>query len=296
MSDQILALRLFIEVARTGSFSRGARELKLSQPTASRIIADIEKTLGTSLFVRTTRALTLTETGRDYLARVRKILDDLAEADYAARGTGELKGTLRIGVSSSFAARALMPRLPRFVAEHPALRIDLIVDDHNQDLIGNGIDVALRFGRLRDSSALAKRIGAWSLIIAASPSYLERVGVPTSPADLSRHSAVLFEACDDTSWAFRKDGRKLSVRISGQIRTSSSNTAMAAAVAGIGIYCGIEPAFESELRDGKLVRLLPDWEMNTMEVHAIFPGSQAPKRSARAFVEFLEARLRDVQN
>lgn len=295
MSDQLLALRLFTEVARTKSFSRGAREMKVSQSTASRIIADLEKVLGTSLFVRTTRALTLTEQGSDYLARIRPILYALAEADDAARGTGELRGTLRVGLASSFAGQALMPRLPSFVADHPELQIELLVDDDNQDLIGDGLDVALRFGQLPDSSALAKRIGAWPLMIVASPSYLEGAGVPTSPPDIEQHSAVLCGACHDTLWAFRKDDRHYSVRIGGKVRTSSHNTAMAAAVAGLGIHCGIEPVFEAELREGRLVRLLPDWEMDTMEVHALFPGAQAPKPSARAFVEFLEASLRNFQ-
>lgn len=293
MSDQLFALRLFTEVARTGSFSRGARELKLSQPTASRIIAELERNIGASLFVRTTRALTLTEAGQDYLPRVRSILDALEEADHAARGTGELRGTVRVGVSSSFAVRALVPRLPTFAAAHPALCIDLVIDDHNQDLIGESIDVALRFGRLPDSSALTRRIGAWPLIVAAAPSYLERAGVPSEPTDLASHSAILFGACNDTTWAFHKAGRKTTVRIAGRIKTSSSNTAMAATVAGLGIYCAIEPSFRRELSESALVRLLPDWEMNTLEVHALYPGAQAPKPSARAFVDFLETSLRD---
>src|ERR1700761_6804651 len=150
MNDRFLSLQLFIRVARTGSFSVAGRDVGLSQPSASRIVAALEKDVGVALFTRTTRGVTLTEAGSDYLVRAEAILAALEEADHAARGTGELRGVLRIALSTSFAVRTILPRLAPFADRHPALRVEFIMNDERQDLIGEGIDVALRIGSLPD--------------------------------------------------------------------------------------------------------------------------------------------------
>lgn len=152
MTDRFDAMNLFIRVARTRSFSVAARERGVSQPTVSRAIAGLEKELGVALFARTPRAVTLTEAGTDYFARVEIVLKALDEATDAVRGTGVLSGMLRIGASSSFSQRVLIPRLPNFMSAHPRLRVNLLSDDQRLDLIAQGIDVALRFGVLEDSS------------------------------------------------------------------------------------------------------------------------------------------------
>ena len=158
MNDRLTALKLFARAARLGSFSGAGRELGLSQPSASRLIAALEAEIGSALFARTTRAVSLTEAGATYLSRIEPILAGLDEADHEARGTGELRGTLRVGLSSSFAIREVLPRLSRFVQERKALRIELVMNDHHQDLVTEGLDVVLRFGSLPDSSATARKI------------------------------------------------------------------------------------------------------------------------------------------
>jgi DNA-binding transcriptional LysR family regulator len=178
MSDTVLALKLFVRVARLGSFSRAGLEFRLSQPSVSRIIRDLEREVGAGLLTRTTRAVVPTEVGAEYLARVEPVLDALEEASHAARGTGELRGVLRIGLSSTFAIREMIPRLPKFMDRHPLLRIDLVVDDERQDLVTEGVDVALRFGTLSDSTAIARRIAAWPRMLVASPDYLTKAGTP----------------------------------------------------------------------------------------------------------------------
>ncbi|WP_395680394.1 LysR substrate-binding domain-containing protein [Inquilinus sp.] len=291
MSDQLAALRLFVRIAATGSFSQAAREHSLTQPTVSRIIASLEATLGATLFLRTTRAVTLTETGADYLARVRPVLEALDEADHAARGDGELRGTLRIGVSSIMASRILVPMLSDFSNPHPMLRMELVIDDRRQDLISEHVDVALRFGGLPDSSAIARYIGRWPLIIAAAPSYLERCGQPTTPELLADHAFVVAGPVAKRGLTLRQGNRDVTVPVSGPIAITGAEVAINAGVAGLGIIAASSPSIAREIERGDLVRLLPDWEVGDLEAHALFPSGQSPKPSARAFVDFLIERI-----
>jgi DNA-binding transcriptional LysR family regulator len=178
MIDRLFSLRLFARVARTGSFSAAGRELNIPQSTASRTIATLEREIGAALFVRTTRAVTLTDAGSDFLARIEAILAEIDEAEYAVRGTGELHGVLRIGLGTNFAVREVIPRLSGFMNQHPALRIDLMTGDQRQDLVAEGVDVALRFGRLSDSTATVRRIRTWPRVLVASRAYLDEAGTP----------------------------------------------------------------------------------------------------------------------
>jgi DNA-binding transcriptional LysR family regulator len=292
MSDRLFALRLFTRVARTGSFSRAGREFRLSQPSASRIVAGLEREVGAALFTRTTRAVTLTEAGADYLARVESILGALDEADHAARGTGEIRGLLRVGLSSSFAVREVIPRLPPFMACHKELRIDLLMSDQRQDLLGDGVDVALRFGPLPDTSAMARKIGNVQRLLAAAPAYLDKAGWPVTPADLADHAIIIGPAgAEADGWTFRRDKETVIARIESRLAISANEGAIAAAVAGLGIVSTGYWGCLAELRSGALVPVLTDWQMATAEVHALFPAGRAAKPAARAFAEYLVREL-----
>jgi hypothetical protein len=169
------------------------------------------------------RAVTLTEAGLDYLARIEPILAALEEADHAARGTGELRGLLRVAASATFAAREVIPRLPGFTRLYPALRIEFVLSDQRQDLVNEAVDVALRIGVLNDSNAVARRIGVTHRILAASPTYLERAGTPKIPSDLSTHAVIVGPAAAGMKgWTFHKDGKATSVRVEGQIISNGS--------------------------------------------------------------------------
>ena len=293
MNDRLFALRLFMRVARAGSFSAAGRELGLSQPSASRILAGLEHEIGVALLTRTTRAVTLTEAGADYLARIEPILAALEEADHATRGTGELRGVLCVGLSSSFGVRELIPRLPPFLELHPALRMDLRMNDQHQELVFDGVDVAFRFGALANSSAMARRLASPPRLLAASPSYLARAGVPRTPRDLAGHSVIMGPTGAGTSaWSFRRDQRTVSVRLEGRLRISASEGATAAAVAGLGIISTALWACRAELASGALVRVLADWSMAAVELHAVFPAGRAAKPAARALAEYLSRTLR----
>ena len=289
MNDHLSSLRLFVRVARRGSFSAGGRELKIPQPTVSRTIAILEREMGAALFTRTTRAVTLTEAGANFLARIEPILGALDEAEYAVRGTGELRGVLRVGISSTFAIREIAPRLPRFMEKHPALRLELLADDLSQNFVDEGIDVGLRFGSLPDSTAVASLIAAWPRMIVASPAYLTRAGVPLTPADLALHSVIVGPSRLGPAWTFRKEGKTTSVRVDGRLTATVNEIATAAAVAGLGLASMASVGCRSEIEKGSLVPVLPDWDMGAVELHAVFPGGRGAKPSARAFVDFLVA-------
>jgi DNA-binding transcriptional LysR family regulator len=293
MIDRLFSLRLFVRVARTGSFSAAGRELKIPQSTASRTIATLEREIGAALFVRTTRAVTLTDAGLDFLARIEAILDELDEAEYAARGTGELRGVLRIGLGTNFAVRKVIPRLSGFMIQHPALRIDLMMGDQRQDLVVEGVDVALRFGHLSDSTATTRRIRTWPRVLVASQAYLDEAGIPTAPADLLQHAIILGPGSLGGQWSFRMGDATTSVQVEGRLTAKESEGAIAAAVEGLGVVMASYSACQREVERGELLRLLPDWDAGTVELSAVFANGRAAKPSARAFVDYLIATVRE---
>jgi DNA-binding transcriptional LysR family regulator len=292
MNDRLLALKLFVRLAHTGSFSQAGKDLKLSQPSASRLIAAFEREVGAKLFVRSTRAVALTEAGADYLARIEPALAEIEEAGQALRGKGALRGNLRIGVPASAAIREVIPRLPPFLAKHPGLRIDLAVDDGRQDLIREGIDVAIRFGKLEDSSATAVRIGTNPLLVAASPAYLKRAGRPGTPNDLPKHPVMIGLPGTDSAFSFEKDGRVVSVKADAPLSANIREAAVAGAVASLGIVACSLWGCRAELKSGALVQILKDWDMGAADVHAVYPAGRGVKTAARSFVDHFQKDLK----
>jgi DNA-binding transcriptional LysR family regulator len=292
MNDRLSTLRLFVRAARVGNFSSAGRELGLSQPSASRLIAALEEKVGATLLNRTTRAMTLTEAGATHLMRVEAILAALDEADHEARGTGELRGSLRVGTSSSFVLREIIPRLPTFLKQHAVLKIELAANDRYQDLVTEGIDVVFRFGPLPDSSAMARKIFHLPRILLASPDYLRERGTPTMPSDLAHHSVIIGPAPPSPTFSFRKDGRVASVRVDSQLAITVNEGATASAIAGLGIAASSESSARAGLEAGQLVRVLTDWDFGSMEVNARFVGGKSIKPAARAFPDFLFRQLR----
>ncbi|MGO8533690.1 LysR family transcriptional regulator [Rhizobium ruizarguesonis] len=292
MNDRLTALKLFARAARVGNFSSAGRELGLSQPSASRLIAALEADLGAMLFSRTTRAVTLTDAGAAYLMRVETILAALDEADHEARGTGELRGSLRIGTPISFGLREVIPRLPTFMKQHPELKIELRVTDRYPDLVTEGIDVSFQFGVLPDSSLTLRKLVHYPRILTASPDYLRERGTPTMPSDLANHSMIISPAHSSSTFSFRKDGRVTSVRVDCQLAVNINEGAIASAIAGLGIAASSETSARPELEAGELVQVMSDWDFGSMEVNAVFVTGKIIKPAARAFMDFLLAELR----
>jgi DNA-binding transcriptional LysR family regulator len=287
MTDRFEAISLFIRVARTRSFSVVARERGISQPTVSRAIASLERELGVALFARNPRAVTLTEPGADYLARVEGVLNALDEATDVVRGSGVLSGNLRIGTSSSIGQRLLIPRLPAFMAAHPQLRVTLLLDDDRQDLVAQGIDVALRFGVLEDSSAVARKLKSWPSIAAAAPAHLAKTGLPRSPADLASFDVFVGPGTNGAGVTLRRGGQLSSVKVDSRVGASTNEGRIAAAVAGMGIVITTLASCAQELADGALVRVLEEWDLGEVDLHAIYAVGRQAKPAARALTEFL---------
>jgi DNA-binding transcriptional LysR family regulator len=289
----ILALKLYARVARLGSFSAAARESGLSQSQASRIIADLEADLGARLLSRTTRAVVPTEAGAEFLARIESILLALDEAEHSVREGSELRGLLRMSMPTSFGIRDVIPRLSGFVGRHPNLHVRLLLEDRRQDLVRDAVDVAIRLGRLTDSTATAKLIATIPRVVVASPDYLARQGIPASPDELVQHRIVGgTSSAVPTAWMFERDGKESVIPLKPHFSTNENEGAIAAAVAGFGITSTSGWACRRELEDGSLVRLRLDWKMAGIPVHAYFPMGSATRAAARAAVDYLVADFR----
>jgi DNA-binding transcriptional LysR family regulator len=236
MSDPLRELTAFVRAGETGSFSRVARELGVSQPSISRMVASLEARLGVKLLLRTTRHVAPTDAGRVFLERVRQILGDLDDAENAARGVDSLRGTLRVALSGAFGIREVIPRLPGFAAQHPKLGIELLMSDQTEDLIAEGADMALRLGPLPDSGFGARLLGKAPRLVVASPGYIARKGTPQTPADLARHDCILGPGLSGpTGWSFTRSGQVASVTVEGPIKLTSADGVVACAKAGLGI-------------------------------------------------------------
>jgi len=288
-----LALRLYARVARLGSFSAAARECGLSQSQASRIVADLEAELGVRLLSRTTRAVVPTDVGGEFLARIEPILENLDEAEQSVREGGELRGLLRMSMPTSFAIREVIPRLAAFADRHPRLRIQFHLGDRRHDLVREAVDVAIRLGRLSDSTATAKLIAMIPRVAVASPEYLARNGAPETPDDLVRHRIVAGPAAAvPTAWRFERHGQQSEIKLEAHFSTDENEGAIAAAAAGFGITSTSFWACRRELEAGALVCLLPEWTLSGIPAHAYFPMGRATRSAARAAIDHLVADFR----
>ena len=293
MSDRLREIEVFVRVAETGSLSRAGRDLGLSQPSTSRLVAALEERLGVRLLLRTTRRVSLTEAGAAYLERARGALLELGEAAAVARGAGGLQGVLRVALPVAFGAREVVPRLAPFLAEHPELRIELLMADRHQDLVGEGVELALRLGPLPDSNLVARRLASAPRWPVAAPAYLAGRGEPLTPHDLARHECILgplgWPAAD---WTFHDpSGKAMAVEVQGRVRLDSAAGVLAGLVAGIGIGIASWWMCRAEIAAGTLVRLLPGYGLAPAELYAVFAAGRRASSKARAFADYLEARL-----
>jgi DNA-binding transcriptional LysR family regulator len=289
--DRLQAMTAFIRVVETGSFSGAARQLGVGQPAVSKTIAQLEDRLQVRLLVRTTHALTPTEAGLRFYERARQAIQEVDEAELEARGAGAgLSGRLRVSAATTFARLMIVPRLSAFLARHPSLDIDVVLDDRAIDLVSEGIDIALRLGTLADSTAIARKIASGGRSVVATPAYLARAGMPKVPADLAHHHAVVYSQLGDT-WTFRQGDTEVSVAVRGRLRVSAAEGTRAAVLADMGLAVTSDWMFAPELANGAVRRVLPEWTLAPIDLWAVFPTGRLASAKARAFADFVEDAL-----
>jgi DNA-binding transcriptional LysR family regulator len=235
--DRLAAMEAFVRVVETGSFSAAARALNVGQPAVSKTIAHLEERLGVRLLRRSTRGLSPTEAGQHFVDRAKRAIEEANEADTAARGAGaSLTGRLRICAAVTFARLHVIPRLSKFLAGHPHLTMDVILDDRVIDLVEEGVDVALRMGTLADSSLTVRKLASAPRHVVGTAAYFERSGVPATPAELAEHSVVIYVPdSGGGTYTFRQGATELSVSVSGRLRVSAAEGARAGVLAGMGL-------------------------------------------------------------
>jgi DNA-binding transcriptional LysR family regulator len=286
--DRLASMETFVRVVETGSFSGAARQLRVGQPAVSKSVAQLEDYLGVKLLARSTRGLTPTEAGLGYLERARRALEEAAEAEIAARGAGAgLKGRLRISAAVTFARIHLIPLLPKFLARNPDLDLEVILDDRQVDLVQEGIDAALRMGRLADSALTARRIARCKRLVLGTPAYFNRAGIPSTPAELSKHQAIVYLQ-EGGIWSFRRESSELAITVQSRLRVTAAEGVRAAVLADVGLAIASEWMFSPELRSGAVHAVLSEWSLPALDLWAVFPTGRTTTAKARAFVDFFE--------
>jgi DNA-binding transcriptional LysR family regulator len=296
--NRLGAMEAFVRVVDAGSFCGAAKQLRIGQPAVSKTIAQLEERLGVRLLLRSTHGLTPTEAGRNFYDRAKRSIEEAEAAELAARGTAAaLSGRLRVCAPLTFTRLHVMPRLPVFLAEHPSLDVDVVLEDRDTDLIEAGIDVALRIGRLTDSAVTARKIGQCQRRVIGTPAYFGARGVPPrTPADLLTHQAIIYEQRDGgASWAFRKGSSETTVTLSGRLRVSASEGIREAVFAGLGFAVASEWVFAPELKSGAVISILDDWSLPAVDLWGVFPAGRQASAKARAFASFIEAEMSNAE-
>lgn len=289
--DRLQSMETFVRVVESGSFSKAALALHIGQPAVSKAVAALEDRLGVRLLLRSTRALRTTEAGQAFYERARHALDETELAESAARGVAaRLEGTLRVCAPVTFGRLHLAPRIAEFLALHPQLQAEVVMDDRFIDLLAENIDIALRVGALTDSSLTARRLATSARLLLASPAYIRIHGVPSTPTDLLRHQAVRYSQPGiGEEWVFRRGTAETSVRVPSRLRFSAAEGLRAAVISGAGLTVGSRWMFARELESGAVVQLLEDWQLAPTTLWALFPSGRRASAKARAFVDWFAA-------
>jgi len=287
-------METFIRVVEAGSITQAANQLQIAKSAVSRRLKELETRLDVQLMTRTTRKLTLTDTGETLYNRFVVLLADWAESETAASDArAALAGSIRIAAPLSFGVAHLGPAVTDFMCEHPLVDFDIDFSDRKVDLVAEGMDLAIRIGDLPDSSLIARKITVMSNAAVASPAYLKEHGVPQTPSDLQRHKELRYAYRSSASWHFKApDGVEGQIEMVPRLRATNGEFLRDAATAGEGVL--IEPRFilYESLRDGSLVEILPDYEWPHVTAYAVYPPTRHLSVRVRAFVSFLIERYK----
>jgi DNA-binding transcriptional LysR family regulator len=284
------AWAIFAKVAERGSFSLAAEDLGLSKTTVSKAITRLEQRMHTTLLHRTTRRLSLTENGRMALERAARILADGAAVEEEVFETAALpRGAIKLASSVMFGLEILTPILPQFLERYPDIDLDLHLTDEPIDLIADGFDLALRVGAFADSTLRISRLASFRRPAVASPAYLDRVGRPTHPRELTHHQAIIYSHITaGNHWRFMRDGEDdCEVVVSGRYHVNNSGSAVPALLAGLGVALQPEFFIWRELQDGRLEEVLPEWTTEPGPLNILSPPGHGHPARVRVLISFL---------
>jgi len=292
--DRFENMKSFISVVEIGSISGAADRLGVAKSAVSRRLKELEEHLGVELFHRTTRRMNLTDTGRAFYQQAKRIMEDMFEAEHAtSQAHGTLKGSLKIALPATFGLMHMGPAINEFSQSHPQIVFDLDFNDREVDLIREGFDLAIRIANLPDSSLIARRLAPVKFVMCASPAYLEQMGLPPSPEELSEHRCLVYSLLRDyENWYFTdSNGREIRIKIHPYLKASTGEFLKDAAIEGLGII--LLPSFIAykEIESGKLVQILNDYKLVQMSAYAIYPQTRHLSYRVRAFVDFLIERF-----
>lgn len=287
--DRLTSMNVFVRTADLGSFAAAAEALRISPQMVAKHIARLESRLGTALINRTTRRQHLTDIGRSYYERCKIVLSEAEAADAIAL---EMKvtpsGTLRVNAPVTFGTSSLAPFITQYLAQFPETQVELTLSDRMVDPVEEGYEVILRIGELSDSQMIAYPLRPYRLIACASPGYLTHNGVPETPADLAAHSCLVYGIWSPQApcrWQFYQDGKMQEIQPAGRLRSNDWRALLHAAVSGYGVTLGPEDVLSEEIRAGRLVQVLPDYDGPSRPMHVLTPAGLRQTVKIRSFIQ-----------
>lgn len=287
--DKIANMEAFVAVSHTGSFAEAAKKLNLVNSVVSKRIKDLEDHLGTQLFIRTTRQVTLTEMGQNYLLQAQRILDDLNEIETELRfQTQKPVGTIKLTAPLSFGLQTLAPALADYLVKYPDVQIKTYLSDRHVDLIGEGFDLAIRIGALEDQNLMAKKLSYGRRVVCGSPAYFKLHGKPKTPADLKSLNCISYlNLAEGKSWPFIVDGKKFMQAVNGNFFSDNGDLMHQAALASCGVT--LLPAFivQDSLDKGLLEIALEDYEVKNFDVYAVYQRTRHLSIKIRTLIDHL---------
>lgn len=291
MYDNIRELAFFLRVSEEASFSAAARSLNLDPSTISKVVQRLENRLGVRLFHRTSRVLMLTQEGEHFLGAAQKVMQALEEAEMALNPSLEgIRGVLRVSSTPAFARGRLAPLMPSFVEKYPGLTVEFVLAGNPPDVFEQQIDISFRSGAIPDSTLVARRVTSTSWRVCASPTYLQRNGTPRTPSDLAQHRCLNFlPGSYRSDWGLRQEGDGAGARATVALAANNGDMLCTLAVAGMGLARLADYHLADELRAGRLVPVLEDFEPEPEPVYAVYPSRRHLSARVRAFLEHVEA-------
>jgi DNA-binding transcriptional LysR family regulator len=294
--DKLRAMRAFVAIAEAGSLTAAARVEGSSLPAVVRLLAGLESELGTRLFHRTTRRISLTDAGRRYLERCRAIEALVAEAEAELRAEQtEPQGRLVVTAPVLFGTRHVTNGITRFVQRYPQVNVEVVLLDRVVNLLEDGVDVGIRIGDLEDSSLIARAVGTMRRVTVAAPSYLAQRGSPEHPQDLAAHNCIRFARAGGSAWAFNVSGKRRDFPVGGNLGVNQTLAAVVACAAGLGIGNFFAYQVAAELASGTLRLLLASFETAPRPIHVVYPEARLLPARTRVFIDFIMQHIHSEQ-